>query len=121
MRKNWVMQVYRTLYELVVEGPARLVATDVHQFLASDPSVVCKGCYSALSKYGAIKETSSRISSRIATALPSETSSQVLFALGFSYCIIIAGNFTTGWRKTESRGTRGRHDANGNCKCEYTQ
>ena len=71
--------VYRTLYELVVEGPARLAATAVHQFMASDPSVVCKGCYSALSKYGAIKETlsriSSRISSRIATALPSEMNS----------------------------------------------
>ena len=89
MRKNWVMQgaCWWGLSYSVLEGPARLAATAVHQFMASDPSVVCKGCYSALSKYGAIKETlsriSSRISSRIETALPSETSSQVLFALGF--------------------------------------
>ena len=43
--------VYHSLYDLALDGPARLSATAIHQFLATDLSVVCKVCYSALNKY----------------------------------------------------------------------
>ena len=43
--------VCRSLYDLALDSSAWLTATVIHQFLAADPSVVCKVCYSTLNKY----------------------------------------------------------------------
>ena len=73
--------VYRNLYDLLLDGPARLTAAAVHQFLAADPSVVCKVCCSVLNKYGGIKENLKSIINRVTTALPSATTSSVIILL----------------------------------------
>ena len=44
-------------------------ATSIHTRLAAAPSYVCKTCYSALMKYGAIKEQIRKISTFLSSEL----------------------------------------------------
>ena len=45
-----VQYMYRNLYDLSLDGQVRFAAISLHQFLAADPHVVCKVCYSALNR-----------------------------------------------------------------------
>ena len=59
---------YSVLFEMAstcTEAPA----TAIHTVLAAAPSSVCKLCYSALTKYDAIKEQISKINSVLSSKL----------------------------------------------------
>ena len=66
--KSLTDTVFRTLHDLVVEGPVRVLPTLLNQFLAAD-NCAKRVTYSALTKYGAIKETIQYITSRITSSL----------------------------------------------------
>ena len=74
--------VYRSLYDLFFERTDGSTPTAVHQFLSRDPSVVCKVCFSTLTKYANIQQTLKCITYRLQREVPSvSTVSHVRFLL----------------------------------------
>ena len=72
-------RVYSALFEVGVDehcSDTSVTATQLHSFLSSEPSYVCKPCYATLDKYAKIKEELSAIRTHIIDACRGTSTSE---------------------------------------------
>ena len=60
-----VNAVYATLFDSIHEACPDHPASDIHKYLRSEPSLVCKGCFTLFKKYSELKEQVDKLKKKL--------------------------------------------------------
>lgn len=60
-----VKAVYATLFDSIHEACPDHPASEIHKYLGSEPSFVCKGCFTMFKKYSEIKEQVDKLKKKL--------------------------------------------------------
>ena len=60
-----VNAVYVTLFDSIHEACPDHPASDIHKYFGSDPSFVCKGCFTVFKKYSELKEQVDKLKKKL--------------------------------------------------------